>query len=121
MITIDRRVRSLAHLASAKAYTSEIRRGKHCAIVFDKHYNVVASFVNCGRVHAEEGAVALLQQEHQTSSNYTLLVVRTMRSTGQTNMSKPCEKCEAAIQNCAKINRVIYSEGNGKYGFIDYK
>ena len=115
--TIDRRVRSLAHLASTKAYSSEIRRGKHCAIVFDNQCNIVASFVNCGRIHAEEGAVAMLEKQ-TSSSKYTLLVVRTMRSTGQTNMSKPCKRCEAAIQKCAKIDQVIYSEGNGKFGFI---
>lgn len=119
MITIDRQVRSLAYLASTRAYTSDIRKGKHCAIVFDKRYNIVASFINSGRVHAEQGAVAMLEKHQKNEEgDYTLLVVRAMRSTCQLNMSKPCEECDTTIRNCSSIKRVIFSQAHGKYGFI---
>ena len=121
MLVIDRRVRSLAHLASAKAYTSRIRRGKHCALILDRNYNVVASFVNEGTVHAERGAIDELlshTMSHDVDHGYTLLVVRAVTSTGEIKLSKPCVDCEHAIKNCSMIRSVIFSRDHGRFGIM---
>lgn len=114
MFVVDRQVRSLAHLASAKAHGSVIRRGKHCALILDEDRRVIASFVNHGMVHAEEGAINMIaRSEHK---NLTLLVVRTVSSTGEIKFSKPCQKCEEAIQRAKNIRNVIFSMDHGEFG-----
>jgi hypothetical protein len=114
MFVADRQVRSLAYFASAKAHSSNIRRGKHCALILDEDRRVIASFVNCGIVHAEEGAINLITSSEK--KNLTLLVVRTMSSTGEIKFSKPCSKCEAAIQRAKNIRTVIFSMDHGEFG-----
>ena len=114
MFVADRQLRSLAHLASARAHSSNISRGKHCALILDKDRRVIASFVNCGIIHAEEGAINLIACSKQ--KNLTLLVVRTMSSTGEIKLSKPCSKCEIAIQRTKNIRNVIFSMDHGEFG-----
>ena len=119
MLNIDRRVRSLAHLASAKAHSSLNRRGKHCALIIDKDYNVVASFVNEGTVHAEQGVINKIMSGDvpcDEDRGYTLLVVRAVTSTGEIKLSKPCENCANAIKSCSMIRSVIFSCDHGQFG-----
>lgn len=120
MMIIDRRMRTLVHLAYAKAHSSRIKRGKHCALILDKNYNVVVSFVNTGTIHAERGAVDLFMSSSLYSGDgfYTLLVVRAVTSTGEIGLSKPCANCENAIRNCSVINSVIFSCDRGQFGML---
>ncbi len=114
MFVVDRQVRSLAHLASTKAHGSNIRRGKHCALILDQDRRVIASFVNHGEIHAEEGAINMIGNSE--CKNLTLLVVRTMSSTGEIKFSKPCPKCEEAIHRSKNIRNVIFSMDHGEFG-----
>jgi hypothetical protein len=113
MLVVGRTVRSLTYFASGLASESQVRRGKHCALIFDKRYQVVACYVNDERAHAEQGAIEMLPHG---LSDLTLLVVRAIHSTGELGMSRPCHACRAAIDRTPAIVRCLYTKGCGEYG-----
>jgi tRNA(Arg) A34 adenosine deaminase TadA len=112
MRVINRRVRSLSHLACAKAEAALVRKSKHCAIVFDDRYKVMSIAVNEGFIHAEGKALEQIEKKHQ-SDNLSILVVRICKTTGEMKMSKPCACCTQTIRS-AGIITVYYSASDGR-------
>ena len=109
---INRRVRSLLHLACTKAEVSLVRKSLHCAIVFDDRYNVMSIGVNEGSVHAEDRAIDMVGK--RKNGNLSILVVRVCKTTGEMKMSKPCACCAQTIRRSG-ISSVYYSAGDGRF------
>lgn len=112
----NRNIRRGLYLAFCKSFSSRVHTGKHCAVLFDKHLNIVKTFVNChkpdggmGTIHAEEGLIETILNEdpYYDFSNCTLLVVKTNKIGGFSN-SAPCDKCLGLIRRY-NIGMVVFT------------
>lgn len=106
--------RNLVHFACSRAYTSDVIKGRHCAIILDENKNIISIFVNCftcdgkSTVHAEAGAIQALKSTGvQINKNHIMLVVR-ITIPGNITFSKPCFNCERKIKESG-ISTCIYT------------
>jgi hypothetical protein len=90
--------------------------GKHCAILFDKHYKMIHYFVNryrtdgvLGSVHAEEGLIKHITKgtPHFDFSDTTLVVVRG-NLIGEYSNSCPCDNCLCLLRK-TKVKNIIFT------------
>lgn len=111
-------VRNGINFAYNLSFSSKIETGKHCAILLDKHWNVVDYFVNCyrndggiGSIHAEEGLVDRVSNRCDLG-DCTIIVVRG-NLLGEFSNSAPCDKCLKLILSSG-IGRVVFTNRDNK-------
>lgn len=108
----SKRWRELIHFAYEQAATSNVVRGKHCAIVLDPDFNIVSMNVNTRCTHAEAGAVRKLSPAVRPERCFVLVVRNTLE--GKMTMSKPCDNCASAMRSSG-IHTCVYSCGENKF------
>lgn len=110
----SRQIRNGLYLAFSKSFLSPVHTGKHCAVLFDKHLNIVKTFVNChrpggevGTIHAEEGLIESVLRENPEWDfrECTILVVRGNKL-GEFSNSIPCDKCLSLMKK-NRVGRII--------------
>lgn len=121
-MSCSKKIRTHAYFAYNKALTSNVKTGRHCAILLDEKYNKIDYFVNisCGRnsIHSEKGLIDKIKSENSTFdfSNCKIIVIRG-NFLGKLTMSKPCKNCYDSIVNSG-IKTIIYSSGHNKFEII---
>lgn len=124
----NKKLRNLIHYARSKCYESNIRHGKHCAIIFsNSNFEILSMHVNKkidnASIHAEAGAITNFDHniinfglKNVDINDVTILVIRSDMM-GYIKMSMPCVECFEEIKRNG-IRRVIYSVSDTEYETI---
>jgi len=116
--TVERPCRDLRnglYLAFSKSFSSKVHTGKHCAVLFDKHKNVVTTIVNChradgiGTIHAEEGLIGeILEDDPAFDFSECIIMVVRGNKLGVFSNSAPCDKCLEIMTRCG-VGQIIFT------------
>ena len=106
--------RSNAFKAYQMALTSQFKRSRHCAVIFDNDFNFICASVNYGVIHAE---VAVITKYSGVIPMNAWILVVCGNMIGKMKMSKPCLDCYKCIKKSG-IKKIIYSTGHMKFDVV---
>lgn len=101
--------KNFIYLAYQLSLNSDVKSGKHAAIVLDDELNIVCTSVNNRTHHAEKNAVDLLKN-FDPNKEYTIITVRGNYLGNITN-GRPCFECYKSMLE-GNIKEIIYSSDN---------
>lgn len=109
----DKIKRNIVFHAFTYAMNSEIKNGRHCAIVFYKSWdNIIAMSINDDTNHAEINAMEMITDNVDVNKCFILVVRANML--GKMSLSMPCNKCKESMTRRG-IRRCIYSIDHFKF------
>jgi deoxycytidylate deaminase len=116
----NRTIRNYLHLAYSIAYKSDVRKGKHCAIVVDNRDDIHSVGINQlltvgWSTHAEVKALDDLRIAGGSTVGKTLIVIK-IRKLGGFGNSRPCLACLNIIK-ARGISKLIWSGNNGEFHY----